>query len=123
MTDLRLSRRDVTRALATLPILAVPALASAAGGAGKLGDNAMNMHSTNFATTSAVARPPFDARAWFGRFRKSGGWWGCINDAPSTGWAPDLREKPEAMIEALSETERDAVRALIRANAYPWSAA
>jgi hypothetical protein len=44
MTELRLSRRAVTRALATLPIIAVP-IAGRAGAASE-GDNAMNMMTT-----------------------------------------------------------------------------
>jgi hypothetical protein len=55
MTDLRLSRRAVTRALATLPIIAVPAAGRAV--AAPEGDTPMNM-------VSKISAPVVNQSAW-----------------------------------------------------------
>jgi hypothetical protein len=60
MTQIPLSRRAVTRALATLPIIAVPVIGRA--GAAHTGDNTMNMMST-------IAPSP-DRTAWDAAMQK-----------------------------------------------------
>jgi hypothetical protein len=57
MTEIRLSRRAVTRALATLPIIAVPAIGRA--GAANGGETTMNMH-----RALTAARPVQSSAIW-----------------------------------------------------------
>lgn len=58
MSNLAVSRRAVTRALAVLPVIAIPAVAGATSRAGEHGDNDMNA-----ITTIAPASPQFDPRS------------------------------------------------------------
>jgi len=55
MKHLDVSRRAVTRALVTLPMIAVPTLACATGVAGSTGEPAMNMHATFISATASRA--------------------------------------------------------------------
>lgn len=73
MTDLAVSRRAVTRLLATLPLIAVPAAGRAV--AASEGDYAMNMHRTIMSTKTAG-----DWRSLVDRYLETRREWNRAND-------------------------------------------